>query len=147
MAMSAAAITQGALPNSTIDLRIIFEYAERSSIFSATFHMDMDSLLDDMLNMPELKALGLTKDAIWRMMFPDTSVFEEEVDGYLMTIDRYYIRLVINETFDEATLLSTSQGSIFFNPARNRMRLSLDNSNRALDIFPGITDEIILTKR
>jgi len=146
MPMSADEFTQGMLQNSYIDIRVVIEYIERGSVVNIIFIIDLNELLDDMANMPELRALGITKDAIWEMMSQGTDPVEEVVDGFLMTADRYFIRFAATETFSEATLVANSQGSIFFNTAKNKMRFILD-SIPAFEIFNEITDEIILTKR
>jgi hypothetical protein len=110
--------------------------------FKISMRLDLENFLDDFLNLPEIKPLGLPKDMLWDML-ADNFRFSMDSLGDDLVIQRYYITFTALESTGE--VYSDSGGKVFLNNDKTMMKVIFDEP-----IEFGIPDvliqEIILNK-
>ena len=105
---------ENSMPESSIEISIVFEYAEGSEKVDSTMKMDMDQLLTDMVKMLGTVS-GYTKDSLWELM---SAQFEEEI-----TVGGKYF--VLMDLSDDAKqyLANDAAGRFQINKSKDKVRL------------------------
>ena len=134
------------MPESSIGLIIIFDYRESGekagNNYKLSVRLDMSRFLDDFMFIPDIKALGLSKDSLWNILLQNIENAGTTLD---VTFGKYFISYTVSENISEF-FTKSNRGQIFINTARNRILLSFND-----DLSQGFSDreikEVILVKR
>jgi len=131
-------------PESSISLEIIIDNTApsgRNQKVKFFMKFDVNKFLDDIANLPEMKALGFTKNMLWEAM---SESFTEGMDDAEITVGKYFF--TISQTYDSDEFFFEDTNQVLINSGRTKMLLVSD-----IDISQGFSDEgifeVIFTKR
>jgi len=143
-----AAVPANSIPESSMELSIILVYSEGSaagaSNFKVTVKIDLDKFMDDFMNMPSVKTLGVSKDVLWELMCMSIGQMDETL-GSAISIGKYYISYTMADNANEF-ILGGSSGNVYISSDRTKMKLESIN-----DLSQGLSKnavyEIILIRK
>ena len=102
------------MPESSIEIGIVFEYIDGSDKVDSTMKMDMDKLLTDMVKM--LGAVsGYTKDSLWELM-------AEQFEGEVTIGGKYFVLMDLSDDAKKY-LTNDAAGKFQINKSRDKVRL------------------------
>ena len=106
-----------------------------------TIKFDLNNFMDDIANLPEMRATGFTKDTLWAIM---SESFTEGMDEIEMLIGKYFFSII--QTYDVNEFFFEDTNQIFINSSKTKLLLVSDE-----DISQGLSDtgvyEVIFTKK
>ena len=124
------------MTESIISVDLTLEYSETSkkdSKIRISVKFDLNKFMEDFASMPEIKALGLSKEALWEIM---SQYFKNTIDNTDITIGKYFLSTTQTQNIDSFFLDDANH--IFFNSDRTRMLISFNQ-----DITQGLSQEVI----
>jgi len=128
------------IPKSSINFKMNLFCTSSNYMFEIS--IDFEKLLDDFLDMPEAKGIGVTKELLWMVL---VSAIEDQTksSGFNFSTDGYTINM--NLSGDSSDLISDSD-EYFINESRNMIRIVF-NEKMTLGLGDEGISEIILNKR
>jgi hypothetical protein len=108
--------TRNLFPETSVAITMLMEYVKEKRL-NLTFTMDLDRFLTDMLNMPEVKKMGLSKDSLWEMF-----MIIMESDSRIKIGKKYFIHFLLSEEVDEF-LFDTSKGEVLIDDSKTKIKL------------------------
>lgn len=109
--------TANAIPESSIEVGIYFEYIKGSDEVNASMHLNLNKFLTDWSNVPEIKERGFTKDKLWAY-FIDVL---ENADDRFSVGGKYYLYYDISEKADE--FFFSDGGEMLVSETKNQVKL------------------------
>jgi hypothetical protein len=136
------------IPRTGVDVVFNIEYTKTPAaggIFLINWAFDMERFLDALLSTPEMKALGLSKNALWDLMIADINVDSGEFAKYDITVKRYTVSMTETETTEEF-MEDTSGGEVLISEDRTQIKLVF-NERITLGFGDEGFSEVILHRR
>ncbi|MDR2596827.1 MAG: hypothetical protein LBC76_05835 [Treponema sp.] len=135
--------TANAIPESSIEVGIFFEYIKGSDEVNANMKVNLDRFLIDWLNVPEIKGSGFTKDNLWEILINE---FENNIiDDKFSIGDEYYLNYDLSENAD-VFFFDNTDGDIFLNETGNQVKIVF-NKPFSFGLGDEGFTEIILNKK
>jgi hypothetical protein len=132
--------TENLFPETSFDMTMLMEYVKGKSL-NLTLTMDMDRFLTDMLSIPEVKNMGLSKDALWEMF-----IITMVSDNRIKVGKKYYIQFFMSEEADEF-LFDSSKGEVLIDDSKSKIKLVFYEGLSFGFLDEEEITEIILTKK
>jgi hypothetical protein len=131
------------IPKSSIDINMSLFCTSSNYLMSMVFNLE--KFLDDLMNIPDVKGSGVTKELFWMIM---AAAMESQIDGTGLKISEGNYSMSISMTGNINELLSEEnpQGEVFINDNRNIIRLVF-NEKMTLGMGDEGISEIILHKK
>ena len=102
---------------------------------------DLGKFMDDIVNLPEIKATGFTKDMLWEMMAQSMTEGMDEIET---SVGKYFF--AISHKYDVNEFFFEDTNQVFLNNGKTKLLLVTD-----IDLTQGFSDEgvfeVIFTKR
>ena len=107
---------ENSMPESSLEVNIVFEYIDGSEKVESTMKMDMDGFLADWVKMLGVVS-GYTKDSLWELL-----VEQFQKEAKLIIGGKYFVLIDLSE--DAKKFLSNDvAGKFQINKSKNKVRL------------------------
>jgi len=111
--------TANAIPESSIEVGIFFEYIKGSDKVNAGMEVNLDSFLTDWSNVPEIKGSGFSKDNLWETLI---NVLGIMLDDKFSIGGKYYFNYDLSEKAD-VFFFNNTGGDILINETGNQIKM------------------------
>ena len=135
------------IPETSIELIILIEHMQNTDEVSVNLKFDINKFLTDMLELKEIKSLGITKNDLWEL-FSELFMLLFETEGEIIDTGKYYITLNSSASMDVSDtgkLIWDDNGIIQINESENKIRIMFFN-DFSFDLGDSPIKEIILDK-
>ena len=135
--------TANAIPESSIEVGIFFEYMEGSDNVNADMKVNLDKFMTDWSNVPEIKWSGFSKDNLWEVIINE---FEDNnIDDKFSISGKYYLNYDLSEKAD-VFFFDNTDGDILLNETGNQVKMVF-NKPMSFGLGDEGFTEIILDKK
>ena len=112
------------LPDSSMDVIFAADFSRTANanrlLFAFEIVVDLDKFLDDLLRIPEVKILGISRDTFWELFAAELSSFS--IPDLDIVVKKYSIGFMMSEEVEDSSM-DFSQGYMLINNERTMIKL------------------------